>query len=130
MSRIPLSLSPLQVSVKFYPAASPVSLLRMRTARPMERNKGAVLARRAVFAHPMFNLVNQDSCHRQFSGNLLNCNRFQRTISHRFYLLPLLTACCAYKKGKVWTLSIVASSTGCIANPPEDPGDRIVRGTL
>jgi hypothetical protein len=54
-----------------------------------------------TFPHPIFNHINQDSCHRQRSGNPLNRNRFQFTCSEQFCPLPFLIASGAYEKGTV-----------------------------
>src|SRR6266478_4540533 len=54
-------------------------------------------------------LINQDSCHRRCSGNLLNRNRFQFTSTEQSCPLPFLIASFAYKKCKVLPPSSLAA---------------------
>jgi hypothetical protein len=76
-----------------------------------------------VFPHPIFKPVDQDSCHRRRSGNLLNLNRFQFKSLEPFCPLPFMKANFAYEKGRVlpqespWRLTLFPVS-GSLAPSP------------
>ena len=66
-----------------------------------------------TFLHPIFNLFNQDSCHRHCSRNLLSCHRFQFASPERFCPLPILTAAVPMKR------AALCRWADCAASGPE-----------
>ena len=66
-----------------------------------------------TFPYPIFNLFNQDSCHRHCSRNPLNCHRFQFTSLDQFCPLPILTATVPMKR------AALRGWADCAASGPE-----------
>jgi hypothetical protein len=66
-----------------------------------------------TFLHPIFNLFNQDSCHRHCSRNLLSRHRFQFASPERFCPLPILAAAVPMKR------AALCRWADCAASGPE-----------